>query len=275
MFSITGKELSYWSTPASMLHRYCDLLGLTDIGRTKYYFTAVELDRDVLQKIDSMLRDSMAGVEGTLVTKYSSIGKSRRGVRGEYLEDILRSNELSDTFHDLRFKFTKGQCQVHLILSRRKVQFRFHGTALHESLKRELKKSIKDVLEERRARFMRALASITIFMFLSFILMWLAEWRGARSSTLLMLNIMALLSTAILLPVMWTHYKGTYLPHTTIRLTKSDEQKRKLDIGLIIASLSLLAEVVSLIIELLSKIYGYILLPSQKVALEDGNYGKA
>jgi len=247
VLSIIGRDFSYWTAPELMTKRFYDLLGFTDLGRRWYFYSTVDLRREPLQKIDSLIRATLAKVDGELEAKYSSLVPGARPVVKDYLEELLGSHELEDTLHDLRFKFKKGKCQVHLILSRRKVQLRFNGGPEHESLKRSLKKSVEGVLKKNKAHFLKHLLFLTLFMFVSFGLMWGADLGGAKFSIRVAFNVVAILSTFVLLPLIGAHYKGGYLPHTTITLAEAKKAKKALTIAEIVSLLSLLVEIVQLV----------------------------
>lgn len=247
MVSITCKDLSYWTAPESLIKRYYDLMGFTDLGRRLYFYLAVNMGRDSVEKLDNIIRDLLARIDGNLVTQYSSVGPDRQRMSGRFLEEVLQSNALDDKLHDLRFKFSKGNCHVHLILSRRKVLLRFIGGPEHEPLKKDLKKTIEGVLKKNKAPFLKHLLFLILFMFAAFGLMWSADLLGARFYIGLTFNIVAILSTFVLLPLIYAHYKGVYLPHTTITLAEAKKTKKSLTIVEIATLLSLLIELAQLI----------------------------
>jgi hypothetical protein len=247
MLSISDKNWSYWTAPEPLIKRYYDLLGFTDLGRKLYFYSAIDMRRDSVEKIDNKIRALLAQVDGELITQYSSVGPDRQFKNGIFLEEVLGSHELDDKLHDLRFKFSKGGCRVHLILSRRKVLLRFIGGPEHEPLKKSLKKCVEGVLKKNQAPFLKHIIFLTLFMFAAFGLMWGADILGARFSIRLAFNIVAILSTFVLLPLIGAHYKGVYLPHTTITLAEAKKTKRALSIVEIATILSLLIELAQLI----------------------------
>lgn len=254
MLSIAGQDFSYWVAPEPLAKRFFNLLGLTDLGRQKYFYPAVDMSRNSVQQLDNIIHASMARINGKLVTSYSSVAPGRQRVRREFLEEVLGSNKVEDKIHDLRFKLSKGGCRVHVILSRRKVLLRFLGGAEHEPLKRNLEKSVAGVLKKSKAPFLKRLFFLTAFMFAAFGVMWLAELWGAKFSTQIILNVVALLSTIVLLPLITVHYKGTYLPYTTITLVESKTDKKVLDIALLITLFSSLVDIVKMIVEWVQRV---------------------
>jgi hypothetical protein len=275
ILSIAGKDLNYWIAPESFIGRCRELLGLTDLGRRSYFFTAVHLRRDSVVKLDNLMWALMAKVEGTLDTKYSSVIPGGPPVRGDYLEEVLGSPALKDTIHDLRFRFSKGRVRVHLILSKRKVQLRFIGGPEHESLKRSLAKSIKGVIVKKRAPFLKHLFFLTVFMLLAFGVMWAGDLLGAARGTKILLSSVATLSTFVLLPLLTVHNRGVYLPHTTIMLAQSRETKKKwLDAAPLINLTGILVDAIKIVIDLLRLTYAATL-RFTKAAIKDQAYGEA
>jgi hypothetical protein len=249
MLSLLGKDQSYWVAPESLAGRYLRLLGLTDLGRTTYHYTPVKLSREKALQIDHALWTAMADASDDLVTKYSSVDLGG-GVADRDLEHVLRSNDLQDTIHDLRFKFKDGRRRVYLILSRRKVQLKILAPPGDEAWKRKTKKRVDTILRRSPARFFKYILLPVPVVVIASIAMLGADYIDAKFATRMALTAVVLLSSWGSLPLFWMLNKGLYFTHAEITLgpQRGATEGRRWD--LILSLLGPLIEVVKLIFKL-------------------------
>lgn len=249
MLSLLGKDQSYWIAPETLAGRYLHLLGLTEAGRTTYYYSPVKLSREEALRIDHALWTAMAGAGDALVTRYSSVYLGG-GVTDRDLAHVLRSNELQDTIHDLRFKFKDGRRRIYLVLSRRKVRLKMLAPPGDEAWKRETKKQVDKILRRRPARFFKYLLLPVPVMLVASIAMLGADYLGAKFATRMALNAVVLLLSWGSLPLFWMLNKGLYFTHAEITLAPQGRASGGRRWDLIISLLGPLIEAVKLIFKL-------------------------
>jgi hypothetical protein len=251
MLTLFCKDQSHWVAPESLAGRYLDLFGLTEVGRTTYFFRPVKLSREEILQLDSTLWAAMSDAGDALVTRYASVDRDG-GVADRDLTHVLRSLELEDTIHDLRFKFKDGRRSIYLILSRRKVQLKLLGAPGDEVWKRKTKKQVYKILRRRPARYFKYLISLVMVMFFACVTMLAADYLRAGFNTRIALNAVVLLSTWGSLPLFLMLRKGVYFTHTEITLASSGDARKGRRWDLIINFLGPLIEIVKLIFKLYS-----------------------
>jgi len=249
MLSLFGKDQSYWVAPESLAGRYFNLLGLTEAGRTTYYYRPVKLSREEVLQLDNAFWAAMADAGDDLVTRYSSVAPGG-GVADPDLAHVLRSDELQDTIHDLRFKFNDGRRRIYLILSRRKVQLKLLAPPGDEAWKRKTKKQVDKVLRRRPARFFKYLILLIPVMFIASIAMLGADYWGAKFTIRMALNAVVLISSWGALPLFWMLNKGLYFTHAEITLAPQGGGAGGRRWDLILSLLGPLIEMVKFILKL-------------------------